>query len=69
MVFDHTSVLKLIEWRWHLAPVTARDASLDVSNLAYVMDFNHTDLADPNLHKPPAPPVGQPCLQTLVVLS
>ena len=23
MVFDHTSVLKLIEWRWGLAPLTA----------------------------------------------
>ena len=26
-VFDHTSVLKLIEWRWGVPPLTARDAS------------------------------------------
>ena len=25
-VFDHTSVLKLIEWRWGLEPLTERDA-------------------------------------------
>jgi len=23
--FDHSSVLKLIEWRWGLEPLTARD--------------------------------------------
>jgi hypothetical protein len=39
--FDHTSVLKLIEWRWNLAPLTARDASTDVGNLVDVLDFDH----------------------------
>ncbi len=34
LVFDHTSVLKLIEWRWGLDALTARDASEDVQNLA-----------------------------------
>jgi len=34
LVFDHTSVLKLIEWRWGLAPLTPRDASKDINNLA-----------------------------------
>jgi len=34
LVFDHTSVLKLIEWRWGLAPLTPRDASNDINNLA-----------------------------------
>ena len=33
-VFDHTSVLKLIEWRWALVPLSPRDASSDVNNLA-----------------------------------
>jgi phospholipase C len=37
--FDHTSVLKLIEWRWDLAPLTARDASDDVGNLACALTF------------------------------
>ena len=26
-VFDHASVLKLIEWRWDLPPLTVRDAT------------------------------------------
>jgi phospholipase C len=39
LVFDHTSVLKLIEWRWGLAPLTARDASDDVNNLALALNF------------------------------
>jgi phospholipase C len=31
--FDHTSVLKLIEWRWTLCPLTARDADPAIENL------------------------------------
>jgi phospholipase C len=38
-VFDHTSVLKLIEWRWNLRPLTARDASAEIGNLASALDF------------------------------
>jgi phospholipase C len=34
LLFDHTSVLKLIEWRWNLEPLTARDASEEIANLA-----------------------------------
>ncbi|HXC52371.1 MAG TPA: alkaline phosphatase family protein [Candidatus Limnocylindrales bacterium] len=55
-VFDHTSVLKLIEWRWNLAPLTARDASSDVGNLLTVLDFAHPDASVPSLPSPPAPP-------------
>src|SRR2546421_7189206 len=40
LVFDHTSVLKLTEWRWGLAPLTPRDASNDVQNLAYALNFS-----------------------------
>jgi phospholipase C len=40
-VFDHTSVLKLIEWRWNLPPLTARDASAGLGNLASSLDFAH----------------------------
>lgn len=36
--FDHTSVLKMIEWRFGLAPLTVRDAA--ASNLAEVLDLN-----------------------------
>ena len=27
VVFDHTSILKMIEWRWGLQPLTVRDAA------------------------------------------
>ena len=40
--FDHTSVLKLIEWRWGLAPLTQRDASTaptDPGNLATLLNL------------------------------
>jgi len=39
LVFDHTSVLKLIEWRWVLEPLTPDGASMDANNLAYAMSF------------------------------
>src|SRR5262249_16704849 len=44
--YDHTSVLKMIEWRWGLAPLTVRDAS--ARNLAEVLDFGRR----PNLDAP-----------------
>lgn len=53
-VFDHTSVLKFIEWRWNLQPLTARDASPEIGNLAFVLDF-----ANPRT-KPPVLPVTLP---------
>jgi phospholipase C len=36
-LYDHTSILKLIEWRWGLAPLTPRDSA--ANNLAEVLDF------------------------------
>jgi phospholipase C len=65
LVFDHTAVLKLIEWRWGLAPLTPRDASNDVLNLAYALNFSQADATVPNLPKPQAPLIAEPCLQTL----
>ena len=40
--YDHTSVLKLIEWRWGLEPLTRRDASrapTDPGNLATALEL------------------------------
>jgi phospholipase C len=37
-VYDHTSVLKMIEWRWGLPPLSARDAA--ANNLAEALDFS-----------------------------
>lgn len=36
-LYDHTSILKLIEWRWGLAPLTARDAA--ANNMLGAFDF------------------------------
>jgi phospholipase C len=58
MQFDHTSVLKLIEWRWGLTPLTVRDAV--ANNLALALDF-----ANPSTFAPifavPSGPFGGPC--------
>jgi phospholipase C len=65
-VFDHTSVLKLIEWRWGLQPLTARDASPDIGNLALALNFANPNVTVPELPSPSAPS-PQPCLEGLLV--
>lgn len=65
LVFDHTSVLKLIEWRWGLSPLTPRDASTDVNNLAYALDFSNPQTAVPSLPKPRTPFFVWPCFADL----
>ena len=35
--YDHTSVLKMIEWRWSLSPLSVRDEA--ANNLAETLDF------------------------------
>jgi phospholipase C len=57
-LYDHTSVLKLIEWRWKLAPLTVRDAT--ANNLAGALDFRRPNLAVPRADVPPGP-FGGPC--------
>jgi phospholipase C len=66
MTFDHTSILKLIEWRWRLTPLTPRDTSPDVFNIAYILNFGHANAVVPNLPEPSAPLIGEPCLQPLL---
>jgi phospholipase C len=65
LVFDHTSVLKLVEWRWGLPSLTARDASSDIYNLAYALDFSNPQTAVPNLPKPHTPFLVVPCFEDL----
>jgi len=49
--YDHTSVLKMIEWRWQLPALTPRDAA--ARNLAVVLDFSSTpNLATPTFDVP-----------------
>ncbi len=64
VVFDHTSILKLIEWRWGLAPLTPRDASTDVGNLASALAFGLGITALPTLPKPSVPFFPEPCFAT-----
>lgn len=56
---DHTSVLRMIEWRWDLAPLTVRDAA--ANNLAEVLNFAAPDLAAKQLNVP-AGPFGTLCV-------
>jgi phospholipase C len=65
LVFDHTSVLKLIEWRWGLTPLTPRDASNDISNLAYALNLTEPDASVPSLPVPQTPLLASPCFQNL----
>jgi phospholipase C len=57
-VYDHTSILKLIEWRWNLRPLTARDASTDVGNLAFALNLANPDPSVPVLPLPDEPDVN-----------
>ena len=56
-VYDHTSVLKMIEWRWGLEPLTPRDAA--ARNLAEVLDFGSKAMPVPRYAVPPF--TGLPC--------
>ncbi|GAA2165180.1 hypothetical protein GCM10009845_22130 [Pedococcus bigeumensis] len=57
-VYDHTSVLKMIEWRWNLPALTPRDAA--ARNLAEVLDF--TTAPNTKVPRYAVPPfVGAPC--------
>jgi phospholipase C len=69
LVFDHTSVLKLIEWRWSIPPLTPRDTSNDVNNLAYALDFERPQTAVPSLPKPHVPFIAMPCFADLFSFS
>ncbi len=59
-VYDHTSILKLIEWRWSLSPLTPRDASAGIGNPAAKFNFNSPDASVPSLPQP-GPVPGRPC--------
>jgi phospholipase C len=37
-LYDHTSILNMIEWRWGLDPLSRRDAK--ANNIAEVLDFS-----------------------------
>jgi phospholipase C len=55
--YDHTSVLRFVEWNWGLHAITPRDASIPftgasrkaLSNLRYALDFAHPRTKIPDL--------------------
>jgi phospholipase C len=61
-VYDHTSILKMVETRWELPPLGARDAS--ARNLAEVLDFSRHPRTAPHYPVPPIV-VGEACPTTL----
>jgi phospholipase C len=51
-LYDHTSVLRLIEWRWNLEPLSVRDAS--ANNLAAALESSTPGSARPPTWCPPS---------------
>lgn len=59
VVYDHTSVLRMIEWRFGLEPLSVRDAS--ANNMAQDLDFNAPKNLDAPRFATPPGPFGIPC--------
>ena len=53
---DHTSILRMIEWRWGLDPLTERDAT--ATNLARVLNLSSPSTTAPLFPAPASPGVG-----------
>jgi phospholipase C len=51
--YDHTSILKLIESRFNLAPLTVRDQV--ANNIGEILDFDNPNLQAPQFHVPTGP--------------
>jgi phospholipase C len=56
--YDHTSILKMIEWRFGLPPLTVRDQT--ANNLADVLNLATPDVTAPTFTVPTGP-FGSPC--------
>ena len=63
-VFDHTSVLRFIEWRWDLKPLTVRDTT--ANNLAEALEFRKRKTRAKSYPVPPGL-FGAPCPNTTAV--
>jgi phospholipase C len=57
--YDHTSILKMIEWRCGLPPLTVRDQT--ANNLAEVLNLAAPDISAPAFIVPSGP-LGAPCV-------
>ena len=52
-IYDHASILRLIEWRWSLQPLSVRDEN--ANNLADELDFTRALAAAPVINVNPGP--------------
>jgi hypothetical protein len=64
---DHTSVLRMIEWRWGLEPLTIRDRT--ANNVAELLDFRHPSLRAPQDLVPPVMGAACPATPSLIASS
>jgi len=55
-VYDHTSILKFIETRFNVAPLTRRDAAADP--MLDMFDFSRAELLHPTIPDAPVDPTG-----------
>jgi phospholipase C len=58
-VLDHTSILRFVEWRWDLPPLTSRDAT--ATNMAEILDFKNARPRRP-LYDVPNAQIPTPCI-------
>jgi phospholipase C len=58
-LYDHTSILRMIEWRWGLSPLTVRDRT--ANNLAAELDFTRPATLTAPHFSVPTGPFGSPC--------
>jgi phospholipase C len=64
-VFDHTSVLKMIESVFNVKPLAARETSSDVGNLLSVIDLNNSPQPAPALPQPQPVTPQKVCLSSI----
>ena len=57
--YDHTSLLRLVEWRWGLRPLAPRDAA--ARNLALALDLGAPAAIAAPVFRVPAVAAGAPC--------
>ena len=67
-VFDHTSVLKMIESVFNVQPLAARETSSDVGNLLSLIDFNVSPQPAPALPQP-QPVIPQSICSSSIISS
>jgi phospholipase C len=66
-VYDHTSVLRTIEWRWGLRPLAPRDEA--AANLAEVLDFRAAPRLVPPAYSVPPMPAAPQCADSGIAVS